>query len=80
MTAATVTTRFEGAKAHEYVNLTVTDGETFVSKLGTPEQAYATAQEDDDGEINCTISGRTITINAAGMTDVLIALHVVGKL
>jgi len=80
MTAATVTTRFEGELAHDYVNLTVTDGETYVSKLGTVYQAYATAQADNDGEINCTISGRTVTINAAGMTDVLIALHCVGRL
>ena len=80
MTAATVTSEFEGVLAEELVNLTVTDGETYVSKLSKPYVAFATAQADNDGEINCTISGRTITINAAGMTDVLIGLLVKGRL
>ena len=62
------------------MNLTVTDGETFVSKLGTVYQVFLTAAADDDGELNATISGRTVTINAAGMTDVLVSVMVVGRL
>lgn len=81
MTAATVTTRFDGpVLAEELVNLTVSDGETYTSKLSHPYVAFATAQADNDGEINCTISGRTITINAAGMSDVLIGLLIKGLL
>ena len=80
MTAATVTTRYEGALAYEHVDLTVTDGETFVSKLGTVYQVFLTTAADNDGEVNYTKSGRTITINAAGMTDVLISVMVVGRL
>lgn len=66
--------------AEEMVVLEVTDAETYVSKLSVPVAAFATANVDDDGEINCTISGRTITINAAGMTDKRIALLIKGYL
>ena len=62
------------------VMLTVTDGETYTSRLSTVVAAFATTQADDDGEVNVTISGRTITINAAGMTDVKIALLIKGYL
>lgn len=80
MTAATITASYREHLAEELVLLTVTDGETYVSKLSKPLAAFATTQADNDGEVNCTISGRTITINAAGMTDVLIALLVKGHL
>ena len=80
MTAATVTTKFEGHLATECVLLEVTDGETYTSRLSKPLAAFATAQVDDDGEIWCSISGRTITIGAAGMTDKAIALYIVGRL
>jgi hypothetical protein len=66
--------------AEECVLLEVTDGETYNSRLSTPLFALATANVDDDGEINCTISGRVVTINAAGMTDKKIALLVKGYL
>ena len=79
MTAATVTTRFRGPElAHEYVILTVTDGETYTTDMSSPQIAFATTQANDDGEVNCTISSRTVTINAAGMTDKKIGLHIVG--
>lgn len=64
--------------AEECVILEVSDGETYQSRLSAPVLALATANVDDDGEINCVISGRTITINAAGMTDKKIALLIKG--
>ena len=80
MAAATIVEKFQGVLAEEVVTLTCSDGETYVSSLSKPLAAFATANADNDGEINCTISGRTITINAAGMTDVLIALLIKGRL
>ena len=83
MTAATVTTRFEGVLAEEKVILTVTDGETFVSKLGSPQHVQITSAEDMGSETNSasySISGRTITIYADGVTDKLMALTISGKL
>jgi len=80
MTAATVSNKYREALAEELVILTCTDGETYTSSLSKPLAAFATAQADNDGEINCTISGRTITVNAAGMTDVNIALLIKGRL
>jgi len=64
--------------AEELVVLEVSDGETYVSKLSSPIAALAVANVDDDGAINCVISGRTVTINAAGMTDKRIALLIKG--
>jgi hypothetical protein len=80
MTAATVNNRYKEHLAEEVIIATVSDGETVTSSLSKPLVALATAQADDDGEINCTISGRTITVNAAGMTDVKIAILVKGRL
>jgi Tfp pilus assembly protein FimT len=83
MTAATLTTRFEGHLAEENVNLTVTDGETFVSKLSTPLFCHITSSEDMGAETNSasyTISGRTITIYADGVTDKLMTVTVKGRL
>lgn len=80
MAAATVTSLWREALAEEVVLLEVSDGETYTSSLSKPLVAIATAQADDDGEINCVISGRTITINAAGMSDKAIALVVKGRL
>jgi len=79
MTAATVAQRFRGpVMALEFVKLTCSDGETYTTDMSSPQMAFATAQADNDGEINCTISGRTVTINAAGMTDIAIGLFIVG--
>jgi len=83
MTAATVTTRFEGVLAEEKVVLTVTDGETFVSKLSNPQHVQITSAEDMSSETNSasySISGRTITIYADGVSDKLMALTISGKL
>jgi len=84
MTAATVTTRFPGpALATEEVILTVTDGETFVSKLSAPLTVQITSAEDMGSETNSasySISGRTITIYADGVSDKLMALTIKGRL
>jgi len=50
----------------EVVSLTVSDGETYVStKFKTILGALATANADDDAELNVTFSGQTATINWA---------------
>jgi len=84
MTAATVTTRFDGPiMAEENVNLTVSDGETFVSKLSKPEFCQITFAEDiatASIPISYTISGRTVTIYADSVTDKLMTVTVKGRL
>jgi len=84
MTLATVTTRYDSVPmAVEHVRLTVTDGETFVSKLSTVEFCHITSAEDMGAETNSasySISGRTITIYADGVTDKLMAVSVYGRL
>ena len=82
MTAATVTSRFEHVMAEEHVNVTLTDGETFVSKLSVPEFCHITEAEDMTTEthsVSYTISGRTITVYADGVTDKLMTISVFGK-
>jgi len=80
MAAATVTEVLEGVSAEENVVLTVTDGETYTSKLSSIVGVQATGQEDVDAHLNCTISGRTITINYAGQTDKKVFLTIKGRL
>ena len=84
MTAATVTTRIDGpVLAEENVILTVSDGETFVSKLSKPLVVQITSSEDMASETNSasySISGRTITIYADGVSDKLMALTIKGRL
>lgn len=80
MTAATIANKYREALAEEVVVLTCSDAETYVSSLSKPLVVLATANSDVDGEINATISGRTITINAAGITDATIALLIKGRL
>ena len=83
MTAATVTSRFNHKQAEERVVLTVSDGETFVSKLSTVEMCMITCAEDMGAETNSpsyTIIGRTVTIYADGVTDKKMAVTCYGKL
>jgi len=63
----------------EGVTLTVSDGETFVSKFGSIKAAAATANANDDGAVNVTFSGATATINFAGATDVKVTLMLWGE-
>ena len=82
MAAATITTRvYEHVHSPhmEVVALTVSDGETYVSeKFGTILGAIATANADDDAELNVTLSGATATINWASVTDKLMTLVLFG--
>jgi hypothetical protein len=83
MTAATVTKRFEGVPAEENVELTVTDGETFVTKLSSIWGVQITSSEDMGSETNSasySVSGRTITIYADGVTDKKMFLTIKGAL
>ena len=84
MTAATVTQSFDSViMAEENVILTVTDGETYTSKLSNPELVQITCAEDMASETNSpsyTISGRTITIYADGVTDKKMALTIKGRM
>ena len=59
----------------EVVTLTLTDGETYVSKkFKTILAAVATGNADDDAELNVTFSGATATLNWAGVTDKAVTL------
>jgi len=81
MTEATVTSRLENNDpTTEVVTLTVSDGETYVSKkFASLLAAVATANADDDAAINVTLSGGTATINFASVTDKLITLVLWGR-
>jgi len=83
MAAATITSEFNTSLAEENVILTVSDGETYTSKLSTPLLVQITCAEDMGAETNATsysISGRTITLYADGVTDKLMALTIKGYL
>lgn len=72
---------FTGEPGVEVVLVTVTDGYTYVSKrFGKVLAAEAQHQTDLDGYVNCTCSGATVTINAAGATSVSMLLKVYGTL
>lgn len=73
MAAATVTTRPDKLRlAQEHVVLTLSDGETFESSLGTVIGCHITHAEDMGAETNSpsySVSGSTITFYADGVTD-----------
>jgi len=81
MAAATVTNRLEvNDPTVEVVQLTVSDGETYVSKkFGTITGAIATGNSDVDADLNVTFSGGTATVNWAGQTDKLLTLVLYGR-
>ena len=80
MAAATVTNYIQTAlPSIEVVQLTVSDGETYVSrKFRSISGAIASGNEDNDAHINVTLSTNTATINYAGMTDQLVTLVLFG--
>ena len=84
MTLATVTTRYDSVPlAVEHVRLTLTDAYTFVSKLSSVAFCHITSAEDMGSETNSisyTISGRTITFYADGVSAKLAAVTVYGRL
>ena len=64
----------------EVVTLTVSDGETFTSaKFATIRAAVATANADDDAELNVTFSGAVATLNWASVTDKKVTLVLWGE-
>lgn len=81
MAAATVTKAPEGVLASEHVQLTVSNAETYVSKLSKVEIVQATGNEDVDAHLNAVISAdnRTITLNYAGQTDKKVSLSMFGR-
>jgi len=81
MTAATVTNRASGKLAEDNVVLTWTNGETYTTKLSSIFGVQATFNEAAAGSATpiCVISGRTITLTSANVTDKLVFLTVRGK-
>lgn len=85
MTAATITTQIVSHEPnHEYVVLTATDGETYVSKkFATVLAAFATPMEDMGAvltPVSLAVSTKTVTIHWDSVTDKKLALHLVGNL
>jgi len=80
MTAADVTTYVEtGLPSIELAVLELTDGETYESlKFSTVLAAIPFWMVDTDGDINATVSGTTVTINAVGASDSAIGVLVFG--
>jgi hypothetical protein len=87
MTAATITTADPGVKYdEENVVLTVTDGETYISKMSKPitcqltwlETTTLTSASPAQSVTSTAISGRTITVAATGVTDKKAALCIKG--
>lgn len=81
MTAATVTTDLAiNNPCMEVVQLTLSDGNTYVSKkFSTITAAVASGNEDQDAHINVTFSGGTATINYASMTTKKVTLVLFGR-
>ena len=82
MAAATVKEYFNTSPQTELVTLTCSDGETYQSrKFQNVFGAIASPNSNHDYDINCTISGDTITINMSGpQSDKLITLELFGKI
>ena len=84
MTEATVTTRLEvNSPTEEVVVLTVTDGETYISKkFSTLTAVQATLNEDTSTlsiPLSIAMSGGTATIHCTGLTDKLVCLTLYGR-
>jgi len=90
MTAATITTEGEATQAYEQVVLTLSDGETYVSRLSKPlgailsEAETTTANAGSAINLDYALSGRTFTIRYkvanAAVTDKAVSMIVWGKL
>ena len=87
MAAATITTSEPGpALKCENVILTVTDGETYTSRMSSPlfgqltflEAVTLTSASPAQSIPSIGISGRTVTIAATGVTDKLACLSLWG--
>lgn len=82
MADATVTSRFEGVLAEENVILTVSDGETFTTKLSSIALVQCTYNDNDasTNAITYTVSGRVVTFHVASLSDKKIAVTIKGRL
>ena len=83
MTAATVTLKTTEKLAEDNVVLTVSDGETYVTRLSSIFGVHSSYNEDLTGQttaLQTAHSGRTITIHALGVSDKKVFLTVRGKL
>lgn len=80
MAAATITREIETSDpSREVVVLTLTDGETYVSKkFSTILAALVSSNYDADAHINVTYSSQTATVNWAGQTDQVCTLVLFG--
>jgi len=84
MTAATVTTRLDvNDPVKEVVELTFTDGYTYVSKkFGSVKAVQATFNEDMktmDYPLSCAISAGTVTLHCSGASAKLCCLTLYGN-
>ena len=84
MAAATITKRLEGSDpSTEVVILTASDTNTYVSKkFGSLDAVQATIMEDAGAltiPLSCDISGATVTINATGLSSLLVCLTLYGR-
>lgn len=83
MTAATQTTEpVYPTPNMEFVVLTASDGETYVSeKFKTVQSAHGTIMEDfgtNMTPVSCAVSSATVTIHWDGVTDKKVALMLTG--
>ena len=84
MTAATITDTIGTHDASkEVVLLTVTDGETYVSRVFSEVIAVQATVNEDYGLISlplsCDVSGGTVTINSTGLSDKKVCLTLYGR-
>ena len=82
MTAATVTTSQTELLATEHVMLTVSDAETYTSKLSKVIGVDFSFNEDMGALAvvpGFAISGRTITFHCTGVTDKLVFVTLYGR-
>lgn len=82
MAAATVTNKLEGVLAEDNVVLTISDGETYTTKLSSILGVQFSFNEDMGALAvvpGVAISGRTITFHCTGVTDKLVMMTVKGR-
>lgn len=80
MTAATITSKIGGKLAEDNALLTLTSGETYVTKLSSVEGVHVTINEAGTANVYCAVSGRTITITTLpALTDKKMYVTVRGR-
>jgi len=84
MAAATITDTIGTHDASkEVVLLTVTDGETYVSRIFSEVTAVRATINEDAGTLtiplSCAISDSTVTIHSTGLSDLKVCLTLYGR-